>query len=167
MTNIKSFLENGIYVPADHPELASSLVSNVLHISRKMPSLGGDKPYRFILVDSPEQFKPEYWNRVVAVFTTGQRWQFSSYKWREPQELFGHVLGLFVGERGQPVPPDVKSWGSSVKTFSVERWNEKAHGAKASPEVRAKERWKDREVVEEVWRSIEGYMRGKGEWKRA
>ncbi len=165
MTNIRSFLEDGIYLPADHPELASSLVSGVLHITRTMKSLS-EKPFRFILVDSPEQFKPEYWNRVVAVFTTGQRWQFSSYKWREPQELFGHVLGVFVGERGQPVPGDVKSWGSSVKTFAVERWNEKGHGSKVSPEVRSKERWKDREVVEEVWRAVENYMKSKGEWKR-
>ena len=125
-----------------------------------------EKPYRFIIVDSADNFKQEYWNRVVAVFTTGQTWQFKSYRWSSPQELFGHVLGIFVGEKGQPVPSDVKGWGSSVRTFSVERWDERGHGANVDPDTRVAKRWKDREVVEELWRSVEGYMRSKGEWKR-
>lgn len=29
-------------------------------------------------------------DRVVAVFTTGQLWQFKQYKWHDPKELFRH-----------------------------------------------------------------------------
>ncbi|KIW55968.1 hypothetical protein PV05_04671 [Exophiala xenobiotica] len=165
MSNVKTFLDTGLYVPPDHPTLSTQTTANLLHITRTLHSLG-EKPYRFILVDSPEQFKPDYWSRVVAVFTTGQVWQFRGYKWREPQELFGHVLGVYVGEKGLPTPPEVKGWGSSVKTFAVERWDERAHGANVDQETRVARRWRDRETVEEVWRSIEGHMRGRGEWKR-
>ncbi|KIW32741.1 hypothetical protein, variant [Cladophialophora immunda] len=165
MSNIKTFLDTGLYVPPDHPTLSTQTTANLLHITRTMHSLG-EKPYRFILVDSPEHFKPDYWSRVVAVFTTGQIWQFRGYKWREPQELFGHVLGIYVGEKGLPIPAEVKGWGSSVKTFAVERWDERAHGQNVEQETRMSRRWRDRETVEEVWRSIEGYMRGRGEWKR-
>ncbi|EXJ68918.1 uncharacterized protein A1O5_07850 [Cladophialophora psammophila CBS 110553] len=165
MSNIKTFLDTGLYVPPDHPTLSTQTTANLLHITRTMHSLS-EKPYRFILVDSPEHFKPDYWSRVVAVFTTGQIWQFRGYKWREPQELFGHVLGIYVGEKGLPIPAEVKGWGSSVKTFAVERWDERAHGANVEQETRMSRRWRDRETVEEVWRSIEGYMRGRGEWKR-
>ncbi|EXJ58446.1 hypothetical protein A1O7_05871 [Cladophialophora yegresii CBS 114405] len=165
MSNIKTFLDTGLFVPPDHPTLSTQTTANLLHITRTMPSLG-EKPFRFILVDSPEHFKPDYWSRVVAVFTTGQIWQFRGYKWREPQELFGHVLGIYVGEKGLPIPTEVKGWGSSVKSFSVERWDERAHGTSVEQETRMSRRWRDREIVEEVWRSIEGYMRGRGEWKR-
>jgi parafibromin len=165
MSNIKTFLDTGLFVPPDHATLSTQTTANLLHITRTMPSLG-EKPFRFILVDSPEHFKPDYWSRVVAVFTTGQVWQFRGYKWREPQELFGHVLGVYVGEKGLPIPPEVKGWGSSVKSFAVDRWDERAHGASVEQETRMSRRWRDRETVEEVWRSIEGYMRGRGEWKR-
>ena len=165
MSNVKTFLDTGLYVPPDHPTLSTQTTANLLHITRTLHSLS-EKPYRFILVDSPEQFKPDYWSRVVAVFTTGQVWQFRGYKWREPQELFGHVLGIYVGEKGLPIPAEVKGWGSSVKTFAVERWDERAHGAAVEQEVRQGRRWRDRETVEEVWRGIEAYMRGRGEWRR-
>jgi len=71
-----------------------------------------------------------------------------------------------VGEKGAPVPNEVKGWGSSVKSFVVERWDERAHGAVVEPGVREARRWRDRETVEEVWRSLEAYMRGKSEWRK-
>jgi parafibromin len=167
LSNIKSFLDSGLFVPPDHPQLSSQTSTNLLHITRTLRSLDpSGKQYRFIIVDSPEQFKPDYWNRVVAVFTTGQVWQFRSYKWREPQELFGHVLGIYVGERGQNPPNEVKGWGSGVKSFFVERWDEKAQGTNVDAATRESRRWRDRETVESLWGAIEGHMRGKGEWRR-
>lgn len=165
MTNIKSFLDDGVFVPPDHPQLSAQLVGNIAHVTRVLPSLSA-KPYRFILVDSPENFKPEYWSRVVAVFTTGQTWQFSSYKWRQPQALFENVLGIYVGEKGLPLPTEIKGWGSAVKTFQLERWDERAHGMSVDIDARANRRWRDRETVEELWRNVEGFMRSKGDWKR-
>lgn len=165
MSNIKTFLETGLFVPFDHPQLASFSAANLLHLTRPMKQLS-EKPFRFILVDSPDNFKPEYWSRVVAVFTTGQTWQFRGYQWREPQELFSHVLGLYVGEKGLPVPAEVKSWGSNVKTFLVDRWDERSHGVNVDHETRVARRWKDMEVVEELWRQIELAMRGNPIWKR-
>ncbi|KAF7503510.1 hypothetical protein GJ744_003661 [Endocarpon pusillum] len=167
LSNIKSFLDSGLFVPADHPQLSSQTSTNLLHITRPLRSLDpSGRPYRFIIVDSPEQFKPDYWNRVVAVFTTGQVWQFRSYKWREPQELFGHILGVYVGERGQNPPNEVRSWGSGVKSFFLERWDEKAHGTNVDVQTREGRRWRDRETVESLWGAIEGHMRSKGEWRR-
>jgi parafibromin len=111
---------------------------------------------RFIIVDTPEQFKPEYWNRVVAVFTTGQTWQFKSYKWQHPTELFRHTLGVYVGWRGEQPPDSVKSWGRGVMSQAVEKW---------SPAAGTAARWRDREVVEHIWKSIEDNMRAKG-WRK-
>jgi parafibromin len=108
---------------------------------------------RFIIVDTPEQFKPDYWGRVVAVFTTGQMWQFKGYKWQSPPELFSHALGLYVGWRNESVPESVKGWGKGVKSVAVDKWNA-TQGAQG--------RWRDREVVESVWSYIEESMRAKG-----
>ncbi|KAL8826851.1 MAG: hypothetical protein Q9170_007249, partial [Blastenia crenularia] len=72
MSNIKSFLSDGVYTLPQ----TSTTAANILHISRLLPSIDPHRPLRFILVDTPEQFRPDYWNRVVAVFTTGQTWQF-------------------------------------------------------------------------------------------
>lgn len=166
MSNIKSFLDSGLFVPPDHPTLSSQTTANLLHVTRNLPTLSS-KPFRFILVDSPDNFKPDYWSRVVAVFTTGQMWQFRGYKWREPAELFRNVMGVYIGEKGQPVPTDVRGWGGGVRCFSIDRWDERLHGTSVEPSVREGRRWRDREVVEEVWRGLESWMRSRGgEWKR-
>ncbi|KAB5572095.1 RNA pol II accessory factor, Cdc73 family-domain-containing protein [Coniochaeta sp. 2T2.1] len=149
MSNVKSFLEGGRYQPPDNSSTAT-----MLHITRIMKDIDPSRPMRFILVEGPEQFKPEYWNRVVAVFTTGQSWQFKNYKWSSATELFKHVLGIHVGWRGEQPPEAIKSFGKRILTCQVDKWG----GNDAS-------RWRDREVVEGLWKAIEGNMRAKG-WKR-
>jgi parafibromin len=147
MSNIKSFLGDGSYTQPDN----ASATTSILHISRMIPSIDPNRPLRFILVDSPDQFKPDYWDRVVAVFTTGQAWQFKSYKWQTPQELFNKVLGIFVGWRGETVPQAVNGWGRGVTKVEIDPWRGNSTG-----------RWRDREVVESLWGKIEEQMRKNG-----
>ncbi|EEH35377.1 hypothetical protein PAAG_06424 [Paracoccidioides lutzii Pb01] len=193
MSNIKSFLSDGVYVPPDHPTLATSTAPNLLYISRALQTISdptsshsANKPSssqssaaagsqarrstRFILVDSTADFKPDYWNRVVAVFTTGQTWQFKSYKWSSPPELFKHATGIYVGWRGEDVPREVKGWGRGVRSFAIDRWDEKsaglngagAAGLGAAGGIGGSGRWRDRGVVEGIWMAIEEGMRGRG-----
>ncbi|KIW06071.1 uncharacterized protein PV09_03243 [Verruconis gallopava] len=153
MSNIKQFLENGIFVPADSAAAGTIGSANLLYTSRLMPSIDPQRPFRFILVDTPDQFKPDYWQRVVAVFTTGQTWQFKSYKWQNPAELFSHALGIYLGWTGDAVPDTVKGWGRMVRTAFVDKW---------TPHQGEKGRWRDREVVEGLWKAIEESMRRSG-----
>ncbi|KAL9122785.1 MAG: hypothetical protein Q9187_000664 [Circinaria calcarea] len=153
MSNIKSFLDSGTYIPPDSTLAGSSNSANILHISRLLPSIDPQRALRFILVDTPEQFKPDYWSRVVAVFTTGQTWQFKSYKWQAAPELFKHALGIYVGWRGEDIPSTVKGWGRGVTSTQIEKWNQ-VQGAQG--------RWRDREVVEGIWGRIEESMRSRG-----
>ena len=90
---------------------------------------------------------------MVAVFTTGQTWQFKSYKWQAAPDLFKNVLGIYVGWRGEDVPSTVRGWGRGVMSTQVEKWN---------PQQGSQGRWRDREVVEGVWGHIEESMRSKG-----
>ncbi|TVY83590.1 Cell division control protein [Lachnellula suecica] len=156
MSNIKSFLEGGIYIPPESSSSTSSSSASILHITRTLPSIDPTRAMRFIIVDTPEQFKPEYWSRVVAVFTTGQVWQFKSYKWQQATDLFRHTLGVYVGWRGEQLPDTVKGWGRGVLGTQVEKWSAGASTAS---------RWRDREVVEGIWKAVEENMRNKG-WRR-
>ncbi|MCJ1314818.1 accessory factor associated with RNA polymerase II [Xylographa vitiligo] len=149
MSNIKPFLEAGSYAPP----APTSTTTTILHISRLLPSIDAARPLRFILVDSPDQFKPDYWERVVAVFTTGQTWQFKSYRWSQPGDLFARVLGVYLGWRGEEVPEAVRGWGRGVVNVGVDKWIEGRKG---------EGRWRDREVVESIWGQIEGWMKGRG-----
>ncbi|KAM5448698.1 accessory factor associated with RNA polymerase II [Microsporum audouinii] len=176
MSNIKTFLSEGIYIPPDHPSLSKSTGSNLLHLSRTLqtipdpsrpastpagaPGAAARKPTLFILVDSTADFKPDYWNRVVAVFTTGQTWQFKSYKWSTPQDLFKHATGIHVGWRGEEPPREVKGWGRGVRSFAIDRWDEKSANVNGGPASGA--RWRDRGVVEGIWSAIEEGMKARG-----
>jgi len=152
LNNIRSFLQDGRFTPAD----TAASTASMLHVQRSMPSIDPNRPLRFILVEGPEQFKPEYWNRVVAVFTTGQTWQFKNYKWSSPNELFKHVLGVYVGWRGDAPPDNVKDWGHRVVSTAVDRWRGDGHDAS---------RFRDKEITEQIWKAIEVAMVHKG-WRK-
>lgn len=156
ISNIRAFLEEGNYVPPDSSSSSSSSSATMLNVQRIIPSLDPVRPTRFIIVDTPEQFRPEYWSRVVAVFTTGQAWQFKSYKWQQPQELFKHSPGIYVGWRGDTLPGPIKAWGRGVMSTQVDKW---------VPSQPSSSRWRDREVVESIWKAIEVGMMSKG-WKK-
>ncbi|GAB7352036.1 hypothetical protein MBLNU459_g2549t1 [Dothideomycetes sp. NU459] len=155
LSNIKSFLVDGVYSP---PTSTSSTGLNILHINRPLSSIDPSRPLRFILVETPDNFKPDYWSRVVAVFTTGQAWQFKGYKWQNPADLFSHALGVYVGWRNEGVPDSVKGWGRSVLSVGVDKWREGQTN---------QQRYRDRETVEEVWSAIENSMRARGWGKEA
>lgn len=90
------------------------------------------------------------------MFTTGQEWQFRKYKWTSPPELFSHALGIYVGWKGEKINDNVKNWGRGVVKTEVDKYVATA-GLQG--------RWRDREVVESIWGSIEESMRMKG-WNR-
>jgi parafibromin len=146
MSNIKEFLEDGQFVS---PSLSATAAPNFLRVQRLLPSINPSTPIRFDVVDSPDKFKPDYWEKVVAVFTTGQEWQFRGYRWSNPVELFRNVRGFYVGWDGERVPDVVKRWGTGVSVFSVERGR----------------RFRDREVCEKFWEEVERWMKSKG-WAR-
>ncbi|KAK7397951.1 accessory factor associated with RNA polymerase II [Neonectria punicea] len=152
LSNARSFLEDGKFGP---PEAGDS-TATMLHVQRTIKAIDPNRPLRFILVEGSEQFKPEYWNRVVAVFTTGQTWQFKNYKWSDANELFKHTLGIYVGWRGDVAPDNVQGWGHRVLSTGVDRWRGEGHDDS---------RFRDKEIVEQIWKSIEANMRSRG-WRK-
>lgn len=140
MGNIKGFLEEGKF---EDPSKCNNN-SDLLHIRRDSKKF--KRVIKFVVVKNVENFfvKPEYWDRVVAVFTTGQEWQFKKYKINDPNELFQKVKGFYVNYNGDIVPNNVKRW--NVEIISLDR----------------NQRFRDRQISELMWESIERFMLVKG-----
>ncbi|PWN52710.1 CDC73-domain-containing protein [Violaceomyces palustris] len=154
MFNIKQYLEEGIFVP---PEEARARARGVADLVVSITSRGGTQVNpshtgvgigkRILVVDNAEAVNrlgggsglssQDPWSRVVAVFTTGQTWQFKTYKWSEPRELFKNVMGVYVRWHNEPPNPNVRDW--NVTELQVDR----------------SKRHTDKQVVSFFWRSIE------------
>lgn len=156
MGNVKSFLEGGEFIPrmpaiGDSDYLQITRYSNKLSGQSNSNSANGRQngtKIRFAVVDNVEKFtKPEHWDRVVAVFVTGQAWQFRSYRWPSPNDLFQHVAGFYLTYQGERVPPELGTWRNVTIT-----------------QIPKNERFRDREASEVIWNQIEKWMLSKG-WK--
>ncbi|CCK69063.1 Cdc73p KNAG_0B06350 [Huiozyma naganishii CBS 8797] len=141
LSNIKQFLEGSRYI--DPRQLPSSLNDNLITVEKKFDRL--ERPIKFIVVNNTRMFtKPEYWDRVVAVFTTGHSWQFNNYQWNTPQELFQHCKGYYFHFSGEEVPQHVQQW-------NVQR-----------VELDKSQRFKDVEIVRYFWNSLEKELLARG-----
>uniref|UniRef100_A0A060SYQ6 ARAD1A18876p n=1 Tax=Blastobotrys adeninivorans TaxID=409370 RepID=A0A060SYQ6_BLAAD len=138
MANVKQFFEQGRF----EYQPSASGAANIQYITRKSQKLGGQ--IRLVVVNSVDRFKPEYWDRVVAVFVTGQPWQLKPYKWSDPHVLFQQVLGFSLVFKGDPLPPTLKQW--NVDVIPIDR----------------NHRFKDSELVERIWDKIEYNLHKRG-----
>ncbi|CAH2352694.1 cell division control protein 73 [[Candida] railenensis] len=144
LANIKEFLENGTFV--DPNELSnrkpSSGIITLNHKSENLQSIG----QQIVVVDNVNIFtKPEYWDRVVAIFTTGQIWQFAKYKYSKPEELFQKYPGFFVSYSGDVTPKQIKDW--NLNEIKVDR---------------GQKRFRDKMIVRDFWLHMEKTLIAKG-----
>lgn len=142
MNNVKLFLQDGKFV--DPQDIKEGANLNMVQVIRQSKKFG--KKIKFVVVSNVQKFfvKPEYWDRVVAVFTTGQEWQFKNYKINQPNLLFQKVKGFYVNYSGDVIPNNIKNW--NVQVISLDR----------------NQRFKDRQVSEFLWESIERFMMSRG-----
>lgn len=142
LSNIKEFLEEGRYVEANPSNKPSSGLVTLHHKSDRLVSTA----QQIMVVDNVEMFnKPEYWDRVIAIFTTGQAWQFAKYKFSKPEILFQRYAGFFVSYQGDPTPPKIKDW--NVSEIKVDRGDK---------------RFRDKMIVRDFWFDIEKILVSKG-----
>jgi parafibromin len=149
MHNVKMFLEEGKFIPpaVAAQEAGGGRGPELLHISHKSSRFGG-RPTRYVVVEGTEKFKPDYWDRVVCVFTTGQVWQFREYLYSQPRTLFQHVHGVFVAYSTDPLNPVQKEW--NIATIKVE----------------PNKRHTDKEVVRNFWDGLEKWMEARGKLRK-
>ncbi|SMN22702.1 similar to Saccharomyces cerevisiae YLR418C CDC73 Component of the Paf1p complex [Maudiozyma saulgeensis] len=134
LANIKEFLEHSKYVNPRDITITSD--NDLITVEKKFTKIS--RPIRFLIVNNTRMFtKPEYWDRVVAVFTTGHAWQFANYQWNTPQNLFQHCNGYYFHFNGDEVPQHVQQW--NVQKIGLDKH----------------QRFKDVEVVRFFWSNLE------------
>lgn len=140
LSNIKEFLENGHFV---EPALQRS-DSNVVTIHRPLDKLAAPAQ-NIMVVDNVDLFtRPEYWDRVVAIFTTGQTWQFAKFKDPRPETLFQNYAGFYMGYTGDIVPRHISDW--NVQVVQVDR----------------EKRFRDKMIVRDFWVALDKILLAKG-----
>lgn len=139
--NIKEFLEHSKYInPRD---VTVTKENDLVTIEKKFDNIS--RPLKFLVVNNTRMFtKPEYWDRVVAVFTTGHTWQFTNYQWNTPQDLFQHCNGYYFHFNGEDVPQHVQQW--NVQRIALDKH----------------QRFKDVEVVRFFWTNLEKSLIARG-----
>lgn len=134
LSNIKEFLEEGRFV---EPSMKRA-ENGVVIINRPSENLVSSAQ-SIMVVDNADLFtKPEYWDRVVAIFTTGQAWQFSKYKYSKPETLFQKYAGFYMAYQGDVVPKQISDWNVSV--IKVDR---------------GEKRFRDKMIVRDLWQQLE------------
>lgn len=137
LCNIKEFLENGRFVDPNSANLKrpESGVVTIHHPSDNLIPTAQN----IMVVDNVDMFtKPEYWDRVVAIFTTGQAWQFTKYKYSKPEVLFSKYPGFFVSYQSDVVPKQISDW--NVNVIKVDR---------------GEKRFRDKMIVRDLWIQLE------------
>ncbi|SCU77543.1 LAMI_0A01508g1_1 [Lachancea mirantina] len=138
--NIKQFLEDSVFIPS---RAAAPTNKDVTTVTKQLDRFA--KPIKFLIVNNTRLFtKPEYWDRVIAVFTTGHAWQFNSYQWSEPSELFQRCKGYYFYFSGDVVPKHVEQW--NVQKIELDK----------------NKRFRDVEVLRLFWNSIEKELVARG-----
>lgn len=146
MHNVKRFLEEGIFVPPDiaaretggpAPELLSLAYKSKLQTGKTL---------RFVVVENTDKFKPDYWDRLLVVFTTGQAWQFKPYaqSFSDPRSLFQKTKGVLVRYRDEPSNQAERDW--NIQGIQIDRQS----------------RYNDRVTVGQFWDSVERWIEEKG-----
>ncbi|KAI5953608.1 CDC73 [Candida jiufengensis] len=142
LSNIKQFLENGTFtepVPTNRPQSGVVILN---HPSEKLIPQG----QKIMVVDNTDLFtNPDYWNRVIAIFTTGQVWQFSKYKYSRGEILFQKYQGFYLGYQGESTPHQIKEW--NVRELKVNKGDQ---------------RFKDKVLVKDLWIELEKILINKG-----
>ena len=111
LLNAEDFLVNGEYHTMEEKRKQAIKKPRELFIPRKRPD-GKVVVYR--VLDDPRNLTDVEWNLVVAVFATGQTWQFKQWKHPTPVTLFQNVLGVHVCVDSATVDANIQSWNCKV-----------------------------------------------------
>ena len=113
--NAIDFLEKSNYISLEQKQKDGIVRESSVSLRRKIQ--GEEKKYfTYTIMDNPAKLTPQDWNRVVAVFVTGQAWQFKGWPegYSDPVKLFQKVSGIHLTWDDRPMNPTVSSWNCKI-----------------------------------------------------
>ena len=109
--NASEFLQNSMWLSIEDKRSAGGKREKEQRIRRSGPN---GTVIEYIICDDPKEFTEHHWQRVVAVFASGQPWQFKGWKYSNPVELFQLFLGAHLMLDDRAIEPNIKSWSCKV-----------------------------------------------------
>lgn len=129
-TNIFRFLNENVWEPPHQdPNLKHKTIVHTHSVSTRT--------YKYDIVADESLLRDDDWNKVVAVFLLGKKWQIKDFKPNDQRELFKNVLGVYVGFDDAPVPEEIQKWRIKKYQLNKERRSD------------------DSRVVQNIWHDIE------------
>eukprot|EP01084_Bolivina_argentea_P274370 467645_1 len=116
--NIREFLIDGGYISSTRKKAEISSKPLEVKLTQALPS---GKLTQFAVVDNPRRLTDDEWNRVVCVVVQGAAWQFKEFKWKQPVNLFQHVLGIHLKYDDVELEPRVAGWNVQVVQISKDK----------------------------------------------
>ncbi|KAJ3301501.1 accessory factor associated with RNA polymerase II [Kappamyces sp. JEL0829] len=93
LENVKEFLIDQKFVSTEDIRKNGEKKPLAVSLTRDPKKLAPGAHGVFKVVDSIEGIKGK-WDRIVAVFCTGQEWQFKGWKWEKPVDIFSRATSL-------------------------------------------------------------------------
>ncbi|CAN0857010.1 Protein CDC73 homolog [Linum grandiflorum] len=144
MYNVKDFLEDGVYVPADVKlKQMKGAKPECVTVHKKFNTDRNRVMTAYEVRDKPTALKSDDWDRVVAVFVLGKEWQFKDWPFNDHLEIFNNVIGFFVRFEDDSIDSAkaVKQWNVNIISISKNK------------------RHQDRAAALEVWDRLEEFLR--------
>lgn len=123
--NALEFFQNGHFMSEEEMRKDMSKVSQTARASMIRKPGGNCSAAEYHIVSNPNRLNADEWRQVVAVVSTGQRWQFQSWPIFEGSALtlFRKVQGIYFHFDDVVPSNEVESW--ALKKLSISR--EKRH----------------------------------------
>lgn len=112
LANVQKLLENFKFVPHEVAKKEGRLDSEVL-IRYKQ----NERTISFKAINNVSKLSAEDWERVVAVFVQGPRWQFKNWPIMEnddPNTIFRKICAFHIKWENRPVEGNIRKWNCSV-----------------------------------------------------
>jgi len=145
--NAHDFLAEGVFIPTESKRAVIKEKPASVAVKR-MSSTDKFKDVTYLILDNPKAV-PD-WNRVVAIFASGQQWQFSDFpaEWKTPAQIFHRACGFHLAFEDEPLNKTVQSW--------------KVHKLL----INKVKRYQDRPLVVEFWQILCDSLAAKNSDKR-
>ena len=123
--NVKDFLQKGNFITTE--EKKKILDSNAPK-PKEVIIKHAKSNEQFLVLDTTKNMQKKDWDRVVAIFTIGQLWQFKdSPNWfsTDPSIIFSKKKGFTLAFEGDALPPNVQNW--AVEKLLISKLESKRH----------------------------------------
>ncbi|KNC86024.1 hypothetical protein SARC_01824 [Sphaeroforma arctica JP610] len=120
--NAADFLENAVFESSAKRKMeAKGKHPPSVQIRRKI----GDRRVVYHVYDKTSDFTKYEWQRVVAVFVQGQKWQFKNWPWTDPTDVFRNILGVYLRLDDAQLKDPLQDWAVSVlNVYTKKRWSD-------------------------------------------